>query len=252
MKLIKYGVTLKRLTEEDIELLRTWRNSENVNRFMEYREYITPEMQKAWFNSINNPDNFYYIIIYDGKKIGMINEKGFDRFGKKTSESGLFIAVDKYKNTFVPVFASLILLEVSFFYLGGKDSYIKILKDNKLSISYNEQLGYELCSNQDNIDNQLYVLTVESFIKKTKKLRKIAIKVGGGDPNLYLIWEKEDYESGIAKESDELFKNCEVDIPNKWEDGNHIWYLASNPDNPIILNQDPSKVNPHKYFTNKK
>ena len=117
MKLIKYGLTLKRLTKEDIELLRNWRNSESVNRFMEYREYITPEMQEKWFESINNPNNFYYIIIYNDEKIGLINDKGFDRFGKATSEAGLFIAVDKYKNTFVPVLASLILLEVSFFYL---------------------------------------------------------------------------------------------------------------------------------------
>ncbi len=252
MKLIKYGLTLKRLTKEDIELLRIWRNSESVNRFMEYRKYITPEMQEKWFESINNPNNFYYIIIYNDEKIGLINDKGFDRFGKATSEAGLFIAVDKYKNTFVPVLASLILLEVSFFYLGGKDSYIRILKDNISSIKYNTRLGYELCPNQENVENQLYVLTPERFKEKTAELRKAAIKVGGGDPNIYLIWEKEDYDSGLAQESDKLLEEGEIDVPNKWENGNHIWYLADDPDNPNIQKLDPNKANPYKYYEKNK
>ncbi len=251
MKLIKYGVTLKRLTEEDLELLRNWRNSSKVNQFMEYREYITREMQLEWFKSINNPKNFYYIIIYKGEKIGMINEKGFDRSGNLTTESGLFIAVEKYKNTFVPVFTSLILLEMSIFFLGGKDSYIRILKNNESSILYNKKLGYELCSNQEEVNNQLYVLTVKNFIAKTRQLRKAALKVSGGDPNIYLVWEKEDFESGIAQESDKLLEEGKLVIPNKWENGNHIWYYAIDPDNPAIQKLDPKIVNPYKYFKDK-
>ena len=252
MKLVRYGLTLKRLTEDDLELLRGWRNSDKVNRYMEYREYITPEMQKEWFNSINNPDNFYYIIIYNGEKIGMINEKGFDRSGSKTSESGLFLASEKYKNSFVPVFASLILLEISFFFLGGKDSYIRILKDNISSISYNTRLGYRLCENQEDIENQKYVLTRESFIQNTLKVRRAALKVCGGDRNMYLIWEKNDYDSGIAYESDELLKKSTLNVYDKWENGEHIYYIEIDPDNPPIVDLDPSEVNPYKFFIGNK
>lgn len=251
MKLIRYGLTLKRLSEEDLELLRTWRNSEQVNRYMEFREYITPERHREWFNSINTPDNFYYIIIYKGEKIGMINEKGFERFGNKTSESGLFLSSDKYKNTFVPVLASLTLLEMNFLFLGGKDSYIKILKGNSSSISYNTQLGYTLCNGQEDINNQKYILTRESFLKKTLKVRRAALKISGGDRNMYLVWEKEDYESGIAQESEILLSASKAPVYDKWGNDEHIFYIEIDPENPHIFTPDPSIVNPYNYYSGK-
>jgi len=68
MELSKYGVKLHRLREEDIELVRTWRNSPLIRQYMEFRDEITPEMQKEWFLSINNNENYYFIIEYQQKK----------------------------------------------------------------------------------------------------------------------------------------------------------------------------------------
>ena len=62
MKFFKYGITLERLREEDIELVRQWRNSDPVRLNMKYQELITPEKQREWFNSINNV-NFHYVMI---------------------------------------------------------------------------------------------------------------------------------------------------------------------------------------------
>ncbi len=248
MKLIRYGLTLKRLAQEDLELLRGWRNSEKVNKFMEYREYITPEMQLNWFNSINNPDNYYYIIIYQGEKIGLINEKGFDSMGSKTTESGLFLADDKYRGTHVPVFASLVLLEMSYFFLGGGDSYIRILKDNKASIVYNKQLGYELEPGQEQVDNQLYKLTRERFINKTYKIRKAALKVSGGSPLYSVVWEPEDYLTGMAQESEALFAAGEIRFDDRWENGCHIYSYAVDVENPPCRNVNPEEWTPRKYY----
>ena len=41
MKFFKYGITLERLREEDIELVRQWRNSDQVRMNMKYQEIIT-------------------------------------------------------------------------------------------------------------------------------------------------------------------------------------------------------------------
>ena len=41
-----YGVKLKRLTHDKIELLRQWRNDPKIQQYMIYREEITPEMQE--------------------------------------------------------------------------------------------------------------------------------------------------------------------------------------------------------------
>ncbi len=37
-----YGVRLKQLTHDKIELLRQWRNDPKIQQYMFYREYITP------------------------------------------------------------------------------------------------------------------------------------------------------------------------------------------------------------------
>ncbi|MBT3207653.1 MAG: GNAT family N-acetyltransferase [Bacteroidetes bacterium] len=252
MKLIKYGLTLQRIREEDIEMVREWRNSDYVREKMEYREYITPEMQKAWFEMIDNPDNFYYIIIYKNEKIGVINEKGFDRYGNQKSESGLFLKSNKYENSIAPVLASLILIEMNFYFLNGKESYIRILKENEKAISYNKSIGYQLCENQEDIDNQLYVMTRETFEEKTKKIRKAALRISGNDPNFYLVWEPHDYESGIAKDSEKIVKNYPIEVKSKWENNCRIFYITTDVNNLSIISSDVEIETPKDYFQESK
>ena len=76
MKISNYDVSLELLTENKIEMVRQWRNDPKIQQYMEYRETITPEMQKKWFDKLNNgKDNFYFIIQYKGEDIGLINVK---------------------------------------------------------------------------------------------------------------------------------------------------------------------------------
>lgn len=227
MKIQKYGVTLKRITEDDIELLRQWRNSEHVNRYMEYREHITPEMQQKWFQSINNYNNFYYLIIHKDEYVGLINEKNIDREGDGTSESGLFIANEKYKKTHIPLLASLILLEINFYILGGNISYIRTLRENKEAITYNKSLGYLLCEGQEDVQNQKYYLSPERFEAKTAKIRKAASRLTGGEyPNGYVLFEPVDYELGIAQKFEEKISglNSPIDIKTKKTEAGMIYF----------------------------
>ncbi|MDX9905781.1 MAG: GNAT family N-acetyltransferase [Bacteroidales bacterium] len=198
MKLSKYGITLRRLRERDIELVRTWRNSQQISQFMEYREQITPEMQREWFKSVDNFDNFYYIIEYQGEDIGLINSSKID-WRDVSSEGGIFLWDEKYYETFVPVWASLCLLETSFFILGASGSVIKTLMDNERARKLNQHLGYELQPGQDEVYNQVYVMTAESFRHHAAKLIKAARLMAGNDPEDHRVFfDKEDIQSGLA------------------------------------------------------
>ncbi len=223
MKLIKYGITLKRLTENDIEMVREWRNSPLINQYMEYREYITLQMQQKWFKSINNFNNFYYLIEYKNEIIGLINDKNMN-WEEKTSESGLFLWETKYYNTFIPVLTSLCLIEMAFYILQWKKSFIKILKTNHKAIEYNINLGYVLCDNQENIDNQLYVLTKQSFEQKADKLRKTALKISGNDPTAYLILEEIDYINGIGQKIEKIIHSSKLPIKHKMVNKEKVFY----------------------------
>ena len=151
----QYGVKLTRLQLKDIELVRYWRNQSNIANYMEYRNYITPQSQIKWFKKINNPYNYYFIIEYENKKVGLINSKDYNPnmgFG----EGGIFIWDKNYIDSFVAIYSTLCLLNFVFFELKANTiSMIRVLSNNQKAINYNKMIGYKLLPNQDNELNQL-------------------------------------------------------------------------------------------------
>lgn len=68
---------LKSINQNDIELLRQWKN-ENRNSFF-HKEYITEEQQKQWFTSFSQRKNDYMFLVYsDGKPIGCMGIRLLD------------------------------------------------------------------------------------------------------------------------------------------------------------------------------
>jgi len=178
MTLEGYGVKLHRLTEDKLELLRRWRNDPKIQKYMGYREHITADMQKVWFQKINNKHNYYFIIEYEGKEIGCINIKDID-YEQKTGEPGIFIWDDDYLNTDVPIRASILQGDFIWDTLRLESQHIHVLKSNTRAIQNNLYWGYKLLPNQEDVELQSYVLTKEDMLKnkvKTDRLKKILLK----------------------------------------------------------------------------
>lgn len=73
-------VVLLPLQKEDIELVRTWRNSPDVAKYMYTDQLITKEQQEKWYEQISEDQSKkYWIITYDNKKIGLVSLTGIDR-----------------------------------------------------------------------------------------------------------------------------------------------------------------------------
>jgi RimJ/RimL family protein N-acetyltransferase len=180
MKITRYGITLKRLTVDQIELVRKWRNSEKISRFMLYREHITPEMQKAWFKKIDNYENFYFLIEYCNENIGLIDIASID-WQAKSAYAGLFIYDEKYWGTSAPVLASLCMLDVFFIALGLQNISAKVKKGNKAAMQYNRELGFELSDKQHGQEGIELSLTPQLYFKKSQRLRSIAKNIKGDD-----------------------------------------------------------------------
>jgi len=172
MRLEKYDIVLNRLTHDEIEMVRNWRNDPKVSQFMEFRDYITPEMQEKWFKSIDNDFNYFFIIEYRGKKIGLINVKDID-YTQKTGEGGIFIHDDEYLNSDVAFRATLCICDFFFETLNLERKIAHILSDNKRAIKYNLMLGFEKQPNQENIYNQLYYLDKENYFKKRNFIKRL-------------------------------------------------------------------------------
>jgi len=73
-------IKLSPLTVEDIEQVRTWRNLPEVSQYMYSDMQISVEQQQSWFNKISNdPSCRYWIIEYEGKKLGLVSVTGIDK-----------------------------------------------------------------------------------------------------------------------------------------------------------------------------
>lgn len=73
------NIELEILTFEDIELVRNWRNSLEVAQYMYTETEISAENQLKWFENISlDNSSVYWIIKYDGKKLGLASLTGIN------------------------------------------------------------------------------------------------------------------------------------------------------------------------------
>lgn len=166
----KYGVTLRPLTHDKIELVRQWRNHPKIQQYMEYRDEITPEMQESWFQKISmSGKDFYFIIEIDGREIGLINIKNVN-WDLRIGESGIFIWEDNILHTGVSYGAGLCLNDFAFSALNIEKMQAHILCDNMRSKKYFGRFGYKIASNQDGIYNQLYILESSLYFEIRQKI----------------------------------------------------------------------------------
>lgn len=170
----QYGVTYHRVGAKDLETLRYWRNQEFIRNTMQFKEYITPVMQQAWFEKINNKFNYYFIIEHEGKKIGLINCKDTEP-DTRVAEGGIFIWEKNYWGTPVPALASLTLLQAVFeVFKTGEASIATVACDNKRALEFNLMLGYSIKDTTP--DGQYYklILTRERYDSHCRKLIRAA------------------------------------------------------------------------------
>jgi UDP-4-amino-4,6-dideoxy-N-acetyl-beta-L-altrosamine N-acetyltransferase len=180
----QYGVRYERVVQEDLELIRYWRNQPFLRNTMQFRDYITPAMQQQWFNRINNPYNYYMIISYRGKKVGLINCKDTAP-DTRIAEGGIFIWERSYWGTPIPVFAALTMLEAVFeVFQTGEASVVTVLKENKRALEFNKLLGYEITGENENGDCYRLFLTKEKFLSRCPRLKRAGKIFSGGDDKI--------------------------------------------------------------------
>ncbi len=168
----KYDVKLKRLTADKIELVRNWRNDPKISQYMEFRDYITSEMQVKWFAKIDNDNNFYFIIDYNGSEIGLTNVKDVD-YAKKTGEGGIFIYDDSFLNSDIPFRVIFALNDFCFDKLHLERMIAHIMSDNQRAIDFNRVLGYKKDESSPESGKMVYILTKEDYLKQRNRFAKL-------------------------------------------------------------------------------
>ena len=187
----QYGLSYHRVTENDLETIRYWRNQEFIRSMMQFDQYITPEMQIEWFKKINNSLNYYFVIVSNNQKIGLINSKNTE-IDTRIAEGGIFIWEETFWGTPVPVLASLTMLEAVFdVFQSGDASVINVRKENKKALIFNKLLGYQIYG--ESLDKKCWRMKLEKYqFEKIKDKLRSSAKIFSGGKEEFIIHGKPD------------------------------------------------------------
>jgi UDP-4-amino-4,6-dideoxy-N-acetyl-beta-L-altrosamine N-acetyltransferase len=168
MIISEYGINLQKIDKSNLEMIRSWRNSEFVKKYMVFQDQITSEMQQKWFHNIDNVNNYYFLIIQDHEAIGLANIKDIN-YDLKTGESGIFMKSEDYTNSDSGVKATLALLDFAFIELNLARLYQTITKANKAAQNFNKHLGVTITKIQDGVSHGY--LDKETYLLRNDKIR---------------------------------------------------------------------------------
>lgn len=199
--LSQYDVRLIRVQAEHLSLILRWRNNDWVRKNMFVQDILQEKDQLAWFNSINNASNYYFIIEYLGEKVGLIHAKNFSE-EDGIGEGGVFIGEYDYLETWASVMASICLLNFIFAKTNINRSMVRVQAHNRGAISYNLKLGYKI--DYQDANELRMILDKEDFLYKTAVLKSVLSKISKGQDALILQGEK---ASNNLTQINRLFEN---------------------------------------------
>ena len=199
--LSQYDVRLIRVQAEHLSLILRWRNNDWVRKNMFVQDILQEKDQLAWFNSINNASNYYFIIEYLGEKVGLIHAKNFSE-EDGIGEGGIFIGEYDYLETWASVMASICLLNFIFAKTNINRSMVRVQAHNRGVISYNLKLGYKI--DYQDANELRMILDKEDFLYKTAVLKSVLSKISKGQDALILQGEK---ASNNLTQINRLFEN---------------------------------------------
>jgi RimJ/RimL family protein N-acetyltransferase len=175
-------VSLKLIQQEDIELIRIWRNSRDVSKYFVFRGYISEEQQEKWFEEVSKSGtDYFFLIIVDNEPIGLTEIKNID-WNLRVGESGIFIAKKEHRNSLVSFETSLLKLDFAFYELNLNRIKGQILESNKRALRYNKWFGHKVIGQKKVTINDevcsvvLTELTKNDYGKNISKRRELIIK----------------------------------------------------------------------------
>ena len=165
--IIKFqDIILKPIDIDDIEVIRTLRNSENKNRTFKNIKYITKEEQEKWFeNYRNNSNDKMFMINFNNKYVGTVaiynidNKQGLAEFGR-------ILVKEEYRGNCIGLKATKGICKYAFETLGLNKIILEVFKDNINAFNLYKKIGFKVVD-IDIVENREIVL-MELFNSQLK------------------------------------------------------------------------------------
>jgi RimJ/RimL family protein N-acetyltransferase len=136
------NIRLEPLHVDNIELLRIWRNTNEVRSKMLFQDYISTSDQIKWFNNLDDTQH-YYEIYFKSLLIGFTHVKNIN-WSKKVGEAGILLGNKDFIDSHIPIIAILMMMNHYFYNYTFNELHAKVRKDNTAALELNLSLGYQI------------------------------------------------------------------------------------------------------------
>lgn len=144
---IRYkNVYLRPLSENDIELLRIWRNDPKNTEFLSKIPYITEDKQKEWFRRyIENENEICFAIIEDDELHRIVGSLSLHDFSNDSCFLGhVLIGDNQAHGKKVGVNASIAATKIAFKDLGLDSVSLYVFPANVSAYKVYQQAGFQI------------------------------------------------------------------------------------------------------------
>lgn len=138
------------LEEQDIEHLRQWRNDKELSRFLRPIPYITPEMEKKWFDNYLEDQAIYFFVIIDKKTNQVIGSVALYNIDNDSCEIGKIVIGDNSAHGKGMGYNSFLLaMCVGIQVLGIKKFRLNVHTENIAALCIYVKAGFEICGSHN-------------------------------------------------------------------------------------------------------
>ena len=136
-------ITFLPIGQNDLELIRTWRNQDEIRNNMYTNHIISPEEHLAWYKRISaNPSVRYWIFSADGiKKTGLVHLYNID-LRNRQAFWGLYFGDMGMKGKGIGSKVEFALIDYVFFDLNLNKLNCEVLSFNKPAIRFYKKFGF--------------------------------------------------------------------------------------------------------------
>lgn len=130
----------KKLDKQYIDLVFKWRTDEEVSKFLFTNIPNNIKLHQKWFNKIVKDQNYkYWIIIFNGIPVGIINLASIDQYNFRVS-AGYYIGEKEYRSLGampLPYIYNYVFREMKY-----RKIYGEVIAENKNILKIHEMHGY--------------------------------------------------------------------------------------------------------------
>ena len=164
------NVSIRPLSESDIEFLRKWRNDESNTKYLRKLPHITTGMQRSWYEKyLLNEDEFCFAIDEIESLNRMVGSLSLYNFNDQQAEFGKILIGDLNahgKN--IGVNSIIALLYIAFNELKLERVILHVYVANTGAVHVYEKVGFSVVNVHisDGFEESLMEITKESFLMK--------------------------------------------------------------------------------------